>query len=93
MKTLNSLIIGVLGALSAIFLLNPGAGIFFEIPDNFPIIGNLDEAAAAALLISCLAYFGLDVTQLFKKAQENNDSKTPKDKEPDKVIDIETVER
>lgn len=92
MKIINSLIIGALGVFSAIFLLNPGLGVFFEIPDNFPIIGNLDEAAAAALLISCLAYFGFDVTRIFKKAEENNDRKEASDKDSKKVIDIETVE-
>ena len=92
MKIINSLIIGALGVFSAIFLLNPGAGLFFEIPDNFPVIGNLDEAAAAALLISCLAYFGLDVTKLFKKAQEKGKDRTDNDSKADKVIDIETVE-
>ncbi len=90
MKIINSLIIGALGVFSAIFLLNPGAGIFFEIPDNIPVIGNLDEAAAAALLISCLAYFGFDVTKLFKKAQEKD--QTDKKKKSEKIIDIETVE-
>jgi len=91
MKIINSLIIGGLGLFSVIFLLNPGAGFFFEIPDNIPIIGNLDEAAAAALLISCLAYFGLDVTKIFKKAEENSGQK--KDKTQEKIIDIEAVER
>ena len=91
MKIINSLIIGTLGAISAVFLLNPGAGLFFEIPDNFPIIGNLDEAAAAALLISCLAYFGFDVTKLFKKAQENEHR--PKEDKDTKTIDVEPVER
>ncbi|NOY00424.1 MAG: DUF1232 domain-containing protein [Verrucomicrobia bacterium] len=92
MKIINSLIIGGLGVFSVIFLLNPGAGFFFEIPDNIPIIGNLDEAAAAALLISCLAYFGFDVTRIFKKAEENNDQKKAAGKDPKEVIDIETVE-
>lgn len=90
MKIINSLIIGALGVFSAIFLLNPGAGLFFEIPDNFPVIGNLDEAAAAALLISCLAYFGLDVTKLFKKARQNDPHS--KDGKKVKAIDIETIE-
>ena len=90
MKIINSLIIGGLGAFSAIFLLNPGMGVIFEIPDNFPIIGNLDEAAAAALLISCLAYFGFDVTRLFQKAQEND--QRSKDEKDTKTIDVETVE-
>jgi hypothetical protein len=92
MKIINSLIIGALGAFAAIFLLNPGAGLFFEIPDNFPVIGNLDEAAATALLISCLAYFGFDFSKLFKKAPHNGKDQTPKGNKPDKVIDIETIE-
>lgn len=87
MKTINSLIIGALGVFSVIFLLNPGAGIFFEIPDNFPVIGNLDEAAAAALLISCLAYFGFDVTRLFKKSDKKTEQASNKEKK-EKVIDI-----
>lgn len=91
MKLINSLIIGGLGLFSVIFLLNPGFGVAFEIPDNFPIIGNLDEAAAAALLISCLAYFGFDVTKLFKKAQEN-DSRPKDEKSDSKTIDVETVD-
>ncbi len=93
MKTINSLIIAALGVFSAIFLLNPGAGIFFEIPDNFPVIGNLDEAAAAALLISCLAYFGFDITKIFKKGDEKNSSQSNEKKAADKVIDVEAVER
>jgi hypothetical protein len=39
------------GFLSLIVLLNPGAGLFFEIPDNIPLIGNLDEGAATLLLV------------------------------------------
>lgn len=37
-----------------IYIANPTAGFFELIPDNFPIIGNLDEAAATALLIKCV---------------------------------------
>jgi hypothetical protein len=47
--------------LSAAFLLNVGMGVLFEIPDNLPIIGNLDEAAATALLLACLRYLGVDL--------------------------------
>jgi len=35
----------------AFYILNPGAGVFELIPDNAPIFGNLDEAAAVALLL------------------------------------------
>jgi uncharacterized membrane protein YkvA (DUF1232 family) len=70
----KGIVVGVLGALSAVYLFNPGAGVIELIPDNFPIIGNLDEAAAAALLISCLAYFGLDIGNIFGKKKSKKDS-------------------
>ncbi len=36
--------------LGFIYLLNPGAGFVEFIPDNLPIIGNLDEGAAMLLI-------------------------------------------
>jgi hypothetical protein len=50
----------LLGSLAAIYLINPTAGIFELLPDNIPLVGNLDEAAAAALLINVLQYFGVN---------------------------------
>jgi uncharacterized membrane protein YkvA (DUF1232 family) len=41
-------------AAAVIYLLNPAWGIFELIPDVLPIVGNLDEASAAALLFACL---------------------------------------
>ena len=61
MKLIKHFIVLGLGLLSALYLLNLGAGLFELIPDNFPIIGNLDEAAATLLLLNSLAYFGLDL--------------------------------
>jgi hypothetical protein len=52
----------VLGTLSALYLFNPSAGIFELIPDNIPLIGNLDEVMATLLLVRCLSYFGVDLT-------------------------------
>jgi len=66
----KSFVVGVLALISTIYLFNPGAGFIELIPDNFPIFGNLDEAAAATLLVSCLAYFGLDITKLFANKKE-----------------------
>ena len=63
----KSIIIAILGVLSLIYIINPTAGILEIIPDNFPIIGNLDEAAATALLLSCLSYFGIDLFNIFRK--------------------------
>jgi uncharacterized membrane protein YkvA (DUF1232 family) len=36
---------------SAVYLLNPGWGVFELLPDNLPIVGNIDEGAAGALII------------------------------------------
>lgn len=54
-----------LGLFSVIYLLNPTAGFFELIPDNIPLIGNLDEAAAVALLLMCLRYFGYELPDIF----------------------------
>lgn len=69
-KFTRHLLVLAVGATSLLYLLNIGAGIFELIPDNFPLIGNLDEAAATFLLINCLAYFGLDLRNLFQSAQQ-----------------------
>ena len=43
----------VVGAvIGAIYLLNPLAGIIELIPDNLPVLGNLDEAGAAVLVMA-----------------------------------------
>lgn len=47
--------------LSGLYLINPTFGIYELIPDNFPIIGNLDEAGAVILLLRCLSYFGINL--------------------------------
>jgi Protein of unknown function (DUF1232) len=36
---------------SIIYLLNPTAGFLELLPDNLPLIGNIDEGAAGALLL------------------------------------------
>ena len=56
-----------LGLFATLYMLNPGAGIFELLPDNLPFIGNLDEAAAMALLLLCLKYFGYELPALFKR--------------------------
>ena len=62
---MKKLVVGVIGFLSLLYLLNPGLGIFEVIPDNFPFIGNMDEAGATFLLLSSLSYFGLDLMSVF----------------------------
>lgn len=62
---MKKIVVAIIGILSFLYLLNPGAGILDIIPDNFPLIGNLDEATATFLLLSSLAYFGLDLRDIF----------------------------
>ncbi len=61
-----------LGIISVLYILNPGAGFFELIPDNLPLIGNLDEAAAVALLLMCLKYFGLDLPNIFGRKESKD---------------------
>ena len=69
---MRGFIVFCLGLISTMYLLNIGAGFIELIPDNIPLVGNLDEAGAAALLIMCLSYFGIDLTNIFKKKHDKN---------------------
>lgn len=68
-KTIFTLLTGLF---SLLYLINPTAGLFELIPDNFPFLGNLDEAAATAFLLAALRYFGPDLTG-FLAAGEKKD--------------------
>ena len=57
-------ILGII--VSSVYLLNFSTGIFEPLPDNLPIVGNLDELAAASLLFASLKYFGIDLTDYIK---------------------------
>lgn len=46
--------------LSVIYLLNLTFGVDL-LPDNLPIVGNIDEATATGILLACLRYLGVDV--------------------------------
>ena len=55
----------VCGLIALIYLLNPTAGMLELIPDNFPIIGNLDEAGATLILFHAIRHLtGFDVMNL-----------------------------
>jgi uncharacterized membrane protein YkvA (DUF1232 family) len=72
MRIVKSLIVIAFGALGLLYLLNPTAGILELIPDNLPLIGNLDEAGATLLVVNALAYFGIDLGRLLGR-----DTNTP----------------
>lgn len=49
--TINK-VLAVLGiVIGGIYILNPTAGLLELIPDVVPVVGNLDEAAATALIL------------------------------------------
>lgn len=64
---MKKFLIFCIGLLALLYLLNPTAGVFEIIPDNLPLVGNLDEAAAVALLLMCLKYFGIDLPNIFRR--------------------------
>ncbi len=78
----GSIIAGLFGALGIVYLINPTAGFLELIPDNLPVVGNLDEAAAVLLVISCLAYFGIDLGGLLGRKSRK-----------DPVIDVDAEDR
>jgi len=78
MTFFEDLVVFVVGFISLIYLLNPTMGVFELIPDNIPLIGNLDEVGATALLFYALRYFGYDVINMFnnfKAAQDRNNNR------------------
>lgn len=66
----KNILVVIVALLSLLYLLNPTAGVLELIPDNIPGIGNLDEATAVFLLISCFRYFGFDMANLFKNRKK-----------------------
>lgn len=64
---MKGLLVALLGLIALLYLLNPGAGFFELLPDNIPFIGNIDEAGAVFLLLACLRYFGIDLSNFFTR--------------------------
>lgn len=71
---MKKVVVSCVGLLATLYILNPTAGLFEILPDNLPLVGNLDEAAAVALLLMCLSYFGIDLPNIFKR--DKDDEKT-----------------
>lgn len=67
-------ILGII--VSSIYLLNFTVGVFEPLPDNLPIIGNMDELAAASLLFASLKYFGIDLTGYFKRKPKDRPTRS-----------------
>ena len=73
---MKGILVFLLLIVSGVYLINPTAGVFEFIPDNVPIIGNLDEAAAVTLILNCFRYWGIDITNLFTPKNSPPNSQT-----------------
>ncbi len=70
-KPLYKKVIAVLATIfGVVYLLNPTMGLFEILPDNLPIIGNLDEGAAVYLIFASLRYLGLDLLKYFDRLKK-----------------------
>lgn len=68
-RLLKEMIVIALGALAALYLLNPTFGVFELIPDAIPVIGNLDEAGATLILLNVFRYYGFDFQKMLGKRE------------------------
>jgi len=80
---IKKFLVAAAGLLSLVYLLNPGAGIIELIPDNFPIIGNLDEAAAVAIILAAFRYYGIDLTSFLGRGVKDRSQSSGKKDGPE----------
>ena len=66
MSIFRNMFILALGGIALVYLINPTLGVFEILPDNLPLIGNLDEGGAVILLSNVLAYYGIDLNRFAK---------------------------
>ncbi|MBL7946064.1 MAG: DUF1232 domain-containing protein [Flavobacteriales bacterium] len=64
---MKKVLVALAGALAFLYLVNPTFGVFEFLPDNLPLVGNIDEATATMVLLGALRFFGWDLTKLFVK--------------------------
>lgn len=48
-----------LGIISILYLLNISFGVVEFLPDNLPVVGNIDEALVTTILLWVMNYFGI----------------------------------
>jgi hypothetical protein len=83
----KSAVVLLLGVVSLIWLLNPPG---LNLDDTIPLIGNLDEAAAALILINCLKYFGFDLTRIFQAGQRGTSEQPGAKPSKPPVMEVES---
>ena len=62
-------LIAVIGLiLSTLYLLNLSGG-FIELPDNLPLIGNIDEVLVSGVFFACLSQLGINLLPYYRAFQ------------------------
>jgi uncharacterized membrane protein YkvA (DUF1232 family) len=69
-----SWLVYLLSILGVIYLLNPTFGVLEFIPDNLPLVGNMDEGVAVMLILAGIAEMSA-AKNTRKAAKENNKQK------------------
>ncbi len=80
---IKNVLVAVAGLLSLVYLVNPGAGVFELIPDNIPIVGNLDEAVAVAIILAAFRYYGIDLTAFLGRGVRGRSKSAGKKGDPE----------
>ncbi|NIP99346.1 MAG: DUF1232 domain-containing protein [Nitrospinaceae bacterium] len=80
---IKDILVALAGLVSLLYLTNPTAGLFELIPDNFPIIGNLDEAAACAVILAAFRYYGIDLTSFLGRGIRGKKDSSDREKDPE----------
>ena len=65
-ETSKDKMVAIIGIVCLLYILNPTFGVFELIPDNIPLIGNIDEGLATTGLLYALNYFGYNFSNFFK---------------------------
>ena len=50
LRGISPWLVYLMAGIGLVYILNPGAGLLELLPDNLPIIGNLDETGAAIMI-------------------------------------------
>ncbi len=69
-----------LAAVGVVYLINPTAGFLEFLPDNLPLIGNLDEATATLIVVSALRYYGVDLSRFLSRERHETIQQQPSDR-------------
>ena len=84
-----SWLVYLLSLIGGIYILNPSFGVLELIPDNLPIIGNLDEGAAVMLLLAGIVEFLEGRKREKQQVQRGKQEKATAETVPGKQVDKE----